>query len=300
MNEALEKELQRTIQDKKFLRSLEEQIEAAQKQLQEIELKTSQLADTFRQEERALNKLENLSLTSLVSSALGTKKAKLEKLRPKYLAAKQEYDNHQRLVEEIHTEIAVFREQTSRLNKVGERYLELLEKKEELLKQQQGKPAREILAIASKEDRLASQGEKLHNAQETVKEALWSIDDLVQSLDSAADWGAIDIIGGGLASTAIKHSCLNEARDKARIVKNSLNKLRKDLSYLKDYANLNIDLGNFVLFADYIWDGLLVDWFVQTKINDAQDRVRDLKYQIWEIDNSLKLQGQQVIEQKVN
>lgn len=298
MNETLEKELQRTIQDKKFIKALEKQIEAAKKQLQNIENNTRKLADAFRQEERALKKLENFSLESLTSSVLGTKQKKLEKQRPKYLAAKQEYEAHQQLVEEIHREIAAFREQISQLNYVEKRYLELLEKKEALLKRQQGKTAKELLIIESKEEKLAAQGERLQEAQEAVTETLWSIDDLVQSLDSAADWGVIDMIGGGMVTTAIKHSNLDEAKRKARLVKHNLSKLRKELSYLKHHANLDIDLGAFMVFADYFWDGLLVDWFVQTKINDAQDSIRNLKDQIWKIETSLKLQTQQVIEQK--
>ena len=35
-------------------------------------------------------------------------------------------------------------------------------------------------------------------------------------------------------------------------------------------CNLNIDTGDFLSFADYFFDGFVVDWVVQDRINNAK------------------------------
>jgi len=35
--------------------------------------------------------------------------------------------------------------------------------------------------------------------------------------------------------------------------------------------NLNVDISGFSVFADYFFDGLIADWVVQSKINQALD-----------------------------
>lgn len=298
MNETLEKELQEVIQDKKLAQSLGIKIETALFQLKEMEIKSEQLARLLRKEERALNRLENTSLASLLSTALGTKGAKLERQKKEYLAAKHEYDAHLKSTQELRAEVDQLQEQASRLDNLEERYLDLLERKEEILIQQKGKPADKILALAAQAKRLAVQENQLKEAQEAVKDTIWALNDLVQSLDSAADWGVIDMVGGGLGSTAIKHSWMNDAKKQAGIVKESLNNLRRELYDLKNSANLDVDLGNVAVFADYVWDGLLIDWFVQSKIQEAQDRVWELKDKLLDIEKYIKLQIQEVVNQK--
>ena len=40
-------------------------------------------------------------------------------------------------------------------------------------------------------------------------------------------------------------------------------------------CNLNINTGDFLSFADYFFDGFIVDWMVQDRINRAKDQVED-------------------------
>ena len=40
-------------------------------------------------------------------------------------------------------------------------------------------------------------------------------------------------------------------------------------------CNLNIDTGDFLSFADYFFDGFVVDWVVQDRINNAKRQVEE-------------------------
>ncbi|NLC11365.1 MAG: hypothetical protein GX767_03820 [Firmicutes bacterium] len=38
-------------------------------------------------------------------------------------------------------------------------------------------------------------------------------------------------------------------------------------------TEINIDIGGFTTFADFFFDGLIVDWIVQSRINDSLNNV---------------------------
>ncbi len=40
-------------------------------------------------------------------------------------------------------------------------------------------------------------------------------------------------------------------------------------------CNLNINTGDFLSFADYFFDGFVVDWVVQDRINNAKRQVEE-------------------------
>jgi hypothetical protein len=47
--------------------------------------------------------------------------------------------------------------------------------------------------------------------------------------------------------------------------------------------DINIDIGLFLNLADYFLDGLIVDIFVQSQVNRALDRTRQLRRRVGEL-----------------
>ena len=39
--------------------------------------------------------------------------------------------------------------------------------------------------------------------------------------------------------------------------------------------NLNLELGDFLTFADFFFDGVVADWLVQDRINETKRQVED-------------------------
>lgn len=83
------------------------------------------------------------------------------------------------------------------------------------------------------------------------------------------------MVGGGLLATAIKHSRIDEARGKAALAQQSLERLRRELADVGARVDLGVDIGSFLTFADYFFDGLIVDWVVQSRINEARGRTEE-------------------------
>ena len=56
-----------------------------------------------------------------------------------------------------------------------------------------------------------------------------------------------------------------------------------------------MDVGSFLTFADYFFDGIIADWMVQSKIGDALNQVREARRQVGGIRKRLR-EMQQTLE----
>ena len=54
-----------------------------------------------------------------------------------------------------------------------------------------------------------------------------------------------------------------------------LRSFSRELNDVNMACNLHIDTGNFLSFADYFFDGFVVDWVVQDRINNAKRQVEE-------------------------
>ena len=56
--------------------------------------------------------------------------------------------------------------------------------------------------------------------------------------------------------------------------KRALHRFRGELADVGRSADLNIDIGSFLSFADFFFDGLVADWLVQSKIRKGRQKVQ--------------------------
>ena len=105
--------------------------------------------------------------------------------------------------------------------------------------------------------------------------ALNSLRTARENLNSAKNWRLVDMFGGGFFSTMLKHSKMDQAKENMEQAKYDLRNFSKELDDVNMACNLNIDTGDFLSFADYFFDGLIIDWMVQTKIREASDNVKE-------------------------
>jgi len=103
--------------------------------------------------------------------------------------------------------------------------------------------------------------------------ALDSLREAYMKLDSARGWGIYDIVGGGLFSSLIKHSKMDKAQEYLQDAKRDLKRFETELQDLNEFENINLDTRDFLGFADLIFDGLLSDIMMQSRINEARSKV---------------------------
>ena len=106
------------------------------------------------------------------------------------------------------------------------------------------------------------------------EKAMASLKAALTALDSARGWGIYDIIGGGFIASLIKHSKMDQASRYIEEAKENLMSFGRELGDIREYADVNLSTGDFWGFADWFCDGLLADWVMQSRINDARDQVK--------------------------
>ena len=110
--------------------------------------------------------------------------------------------------------------------------------------------------------------------------ALQSLREAQEQLRKARNWGIYDIIGGGLFSSLIKHSKIDNARSCIERAKYDLQVFNRELRDVS--MNLDFDIGDFLTFFD-LMDSFLADIMVQSKIADASRKVEDAIYRVEDI-----------------
>ena len=94
-------------------------------------------------------------------------------------------------------------------------------------------------------------------------------------LNSAGNWGIVDLLGGGLISGLVKHSKMSNAQNYMEQAKWNLQNFSRELQDVNMVHNLNLELGDFLTFADFFFDGVVADWLVQDRINETKRQVED-------------------------
>ena len=114
---------------------------------------------------------------------------------------------------------------------------------------------------------------ELDEAIAAADETIDLLDQAYASMNSARNWGFFDMFGGGFFSTMIKREKMNDGRYFMNKAKRSLNKLKDELDDVDDLEDLDLNMDDFLSFADFFFDGFLADWLVQGRINEARDKI---------------------------
>ena len=107
------------------------------------------------------------------------------------------------------------------------------------------------------------------------RRAISSLKTARDNLNSAKNWGLADMFGGGFFTTMLKHSKMEQARQNMEQAKYDLRNFCRELNDVNMAYDLNLNTDDFLSFADYFFDGFVVDWMVQDRINNARYQVEE-------------------------
>lgn len=129
---------------------------------------------------------------------------------------------------------------------------------------------------------------EMMEAIEAGERALSTLKLAQEKLKSAGNWGLFDMLGGGFFSTMIKRSKMDEAKSYMEAAKADLRLFQSELSDVSLPLDLKMEVGSFLSFADWFFDGFVADFLVQSKISDAKAQVSDAIFRVEYILNELK------------
>jgi len=130
---------------------------------------------------------------------------------------------------------------------------------------------------------------EMKEAIEAGERALSSLRMAQNQLNGARNWGIFDMFGGGLFSSMIKHLKMNDASRCMEDAKRNLQIFQRELKDVNVPMNLRMEVGSFLSFADFFFDGFVADYLVQSKIAEAREQVDDAICMVENILRNLKL-----------
>lgn len=117
-------------------------------------------------------------------------------------------------------------------------------------------------------------------AADAGNRALRSLKAAQENLSSAKNWGIWDMLGGGFISTMAKHSKMDRAKENLAKARSDLKSFSRELQDVNMACHLDIETGDFLSFADCFFDGFVVDWMIQDRINQASRQVEEAIHRV--------------------
>ena len=129
---------------------------------------------------------------------------------------------------------------------------------------------------------------EINEAINAGEDALYSLRAAQDKLDSARAFGLLDLFGGKSLLGLFKHAQISDARSRIEDAKRALARFQRELKDVSGLPDLNIDIGSFLTFADFFFDGLFADFLVQRKINQAREKLREASERVEYLLNRLR------------
>lgn len=124
---------------------------------------------------------------------------------------------------------------------------------------------------------------EMKEAMDAGERALATLKSAQEKLNSASNWGVFDMFGGGLFSTIMKRSKMTDAQNLMETAKMDLKLFQKELKDVNVPLDLRIEVGSFLSFADFFFDGFVADYLIQSKISEAKEQVSDAIFRVEQI-----------------
>lgn len=277
------------------------QLTELERQRNERQQRVTETGAIYRREQDDVDRLEKGGLRAFFIELTGNMEERLTKERREAMAAKCQYDQAVSDLEYLDGRIRELRDQLETLKQVRQRLEQLSKEKEALLRQMGGQIGEQLMELDKRQAELEHQLREVREALFAGRRAETAIEQVVNSLDSAEGWGMWDMLGGGMISTAIKHGHMDDAQDGLRVVQRALSDFRTELADVGNIQIPDLSIGSFATFADYFFDGIFVDWYVQSNIHDAQRGVAEVQgkvqaavHTLASAENSLDLELEEV------
>ena len=271
-------------------------------QQSDLEKKTEELEKTMQKERDDVDRLNGRSLAAFFYRATGKIGEKLTKEEAEAYAASVKYEAAKNELQAVSDDIDYCQRRLSQLQDCEQQYEKVLEEKTEQIKKSGVPEAGRIMNLENEIAFLETQQKEIQEAVTAGNRALDITRKILEDLDSAKNWSTFDLMGGGLIADMAKYDRLNKVQDKIQDLQAALRGFRTELADVTERisGDLHVEIGDFLHFADYFFDGLFTDWMVYDKINDSRGRTLRTRDQIQKILGQLNAMDNEFCSKKEN
>ena len=281
-------------------KQLDAQIEELHRQRGERQAKVDETAQSFRKEQDDVDKLEKGGVHAFLLTLIGHKEERLDKERREALAAKLQYDQARSDLEYLENKLNGLIRERDGLRDAPEQLEALWTEKAELVKTMGGQTGARLVELDRQLSDVTHQQKELEEALSAGENAKRLLGQVQDDLDSARSWGTWDMLGGGLIATMAKYDRLDSAQSSIRAAQRALSDFRTELADVSQLQVPNIQIGEFATFADYFFDGIFSDWYVQSSIKKAQEGVSEVRMKLTAALRDLEAASQDLNDQQAS
>jgi len=227
-----------------------------------------------------VEKLDSTNIVSIFYSITGKLEDKKEKEQREALSAKLKHDQASYDLYNIETEISKLTEERENYKGCVNEYNSLYQQKKNLLIKSDSASANKILEMRGKIEDSKRNLKEIKEAVSAGQSAANSLDAALDSLSSAQGWGTWDLLGGGLISDLAKHSHIDDAMSEAERAHQKLREFKSELADVRINYDIRFETDGFAKFADFFFDGLIADWYMQSKIDNSYESIANVKNQV--------------------
>lgn len=263
-------------------------------QEQPLAEKVAQLEVRMKAEHKDVDRLEGRSLAAFVYYALGKKEEKLDTERREYYAARVKYDAAARELDAIREDIKATEEDLQDLQDCETKYAAALEQKRLAIEQSGLPEAEEIMKKGRTLNVLRCQEQELEEAIVAGNAALRTADEVVDSLRSAMDWSALDLLSRNRFTDATKQEKLDEVQKNIEQLQVTLQKFNKELSDVIMRSNMQPQIDSLLRFAETFFDSIFADADIIDRVKQANLQLDHTRNQILGILRQLQTKLEEV------
>lgn len=239
----------------------------------ELEKRVRDLRTETENENADVEKLEKITLTSLLYKAIGKKDEKLDKERKEAYAAKLKYDTALAELDGIEERIVQTESELKPLRGCEPRYKNAVKEKAEAIRKRGGERAEKLIALEEKAVYITKNINELKEAIDAGRKAKSIANEVENKLEYAHHMATRDIMGGGMLAHISKHNALDEAQNLVECLQVQLRSFKTELADVCISADFQVNIDGFMRTADWFFDGFFVDLEVRERISNAQNEI---------------------------
>lgn len=281
------------------LSQLNAQVEDLHRQRAELQTKVEETAEVFHKEQEDVENLEHVSLKALLLSLTGNKEERLDQERREALAAKCEHDQAVAHLACLEERLIALIQERDRLRQAPQQLDALWEKMAELVKDLGGPRSEKLIELDRELEDVNDQLTKWNQIISAGESAKHLLSRVQYDLDSARSHGTWDILGGGTISTLAKHDRLDSAQSGILAAQRALYEFRTQLANMGDWQVPSVQIGAFATFADYFFDGLISDLYIQSRIKEAQEEISGISMNLTAVLRTLTQKAQLLNDRRI-
>ena len=278
--------------------SIDLQIKTLSEQRLALDERIPDLSSRHKQAQREIAALEGISLARIWAWICGDLEKKCVAAHEEEQKTAKEYVAARKSLCEVEQKLDQLRKEACDLRGCKERYAELLKEKKAAILEAGGDASVQIILQEDRVLRCERKIREIKEAQNAGQRAVCLAVKALEELDSAKSYATWDMMGGGMLADMAKHGHLRDAQGHIEELKLELARFKSELEDVEISVDIRASIDGFLHFADYFFDGLLVDWAVMDRIKCTYGQLIQTQGTIGRIMSRLDILRVQAEEEK--